>query len=62
MRKKVSQVYTDLICPKCRKPFVFIGIKAEQSKKPVPNTQEKIYCRNCGYIVADSNFIPNKKV
>jgi len=53
MRKSVSQSYTDLICPKCRKPFVFIDNKAGQVKKSAPNTQKKIYCRNCGFIMPE---------
>jgi len=53
MRKTATQSYTDLVCPKCRKPFVFIDTKAGQAKKPAHNTQKKIYCRNCGFIVPE---------
>ena len=54
MRKVVPQYYTDIICPKCRKPFVFIDVNKGQVKKNVPITQKQPYCRNCGFIVPDA--------
>jgi len=49
MHKAVPQYYTDLICPNCGKPFVFIKGKLVQVQEPVPITQKQPYCRKCGY-------------
>jgi len=49
MHKAVPQIYTDLLCPNCGKPFVFIKGKLGQAQNQVPITQKQPYCRNCGY-------------
>ena len=57
MRKAVPQYYQDLICPKCGKPFVFIGKNGRQVHVQVPITQKQPYCRNCGFTAEPSLFI-----
>jgi predicted RNA-binding Zn-ribbon protein involved in translation (DUF1610 family) len=49
MNKAVPQYYTDLLCPNCGKPFVFIKGKLGQVQKPLLITQKQPYCRNCGF-------------
>jgi len=49
MHKAVPKYYTDLICPNCGKPFVFIKGKSGQVHEPEPITQKQPYCRNCGF-------------
>ena len=62
MHKVVPQYYQDLICPKCRKPFVFIKGKLGQVQKLVPITQKQPYCRNCGFTADQSLFeVPNSQ-
>jgi len=50
------QHYPDLICPKCKKPTVYIDLNTGHIKiKPIPITQKQPYCSNCGF-TAESSF------
>jgi len=49
MHKPVPLFYTDLLCPNCGKPFVFIKGKLGQVQEPAPFSQKQPYCRNCGF-------------